>query len=674
MKTMWGLVADTKRGDDVGIPRPKVANGGPNLVMVDPTKDQTARLKQLVVRGRAIHNGDVDRSQDNMLAVSNEGTSVALDPRLVDGNAPAGNKLRAVATKHVERYHQHKDRVYKTYYGSTEDHPTPGALQMIFLNEGVPGGNNRGDFDAYAELKRLMVEGGIPEEKIQFVQDHKKSGKPEALAELFRRSRDGDIAVLIGSSSVAGTGMNAQNRMVSLTHVDLDWGAAQMEQRNGRILRYGNQNGEVEIDVFATKGSLDGWKAGFVASKAEGLIDIQRPEMADSDTRDTVTELDVDYPDYETMEAEIGGNPYMSQLMKARRALRDLEIDQHNEAAERVRRQEALADLTQELADTRAGITRREDALPRIRDVRDTFAMNLGGLSYTERADAAAALHRQVTTQLLEHDRDGMGPWKMLGQFGGLDVAVRTERRADGRLVAHVGFPDLARSDFERGPEDLKKRGAGAGMITRLTNALEKAPALQQADRARMPELDEQIALLQSAQAAADLTPQIEHARARANLLDDIVGRIADLDKLPEIDENDLDKNLPKPVRRKLVEERHQARVPLQAAVDDSVLTLANFDEKFPEPERAENPQEPNAPEQDGVRLSAEEVSETLGQIRPSNANPINPEEPAGHPDSADTGDGDGPDVPLLPPRLAMTPRSMTTPHSRRPTTRVQRR
>ncbi|MFG2865472.1 hypothetical protein [Streptomyces sioyaensis] len=650
MKTMWGLVADTKRADDVGIPRPKVKDGGPNLVMVDPTKDQTARLKKLVARGRAIHQGDVDRSQDNMLAVAGEGTSVALDPRLVDAKAPAGNKLRAVAAKHIERYHQHKDRVYTTYYGSTEDHPTPGALQMIFLNEGVPGGNNRGGFDAYAELKRLMVEGGIPAEKIAFVQDHKKSGKPEELAELFRRSRDGEIAVLIGSSSVAGTGMNAQNRMVSLTHVDLDWGAAQMEQRNGRILRYGNQNAEVEIDIFATKGSLDGWKAGFVASKAEGLVDIQRPEMADSDTRDTVTELDVDYPDYETMEAEIGGNPYMSQLMKARRTLRDLEIDQHNEAAERVRRQEALADLQQELAKTRDGIARREKALPRIRNVRDSFAMNLGGLSYTERSDAAAALHQQVTTQLLEHDRDGIGPWKVLGQFGGLDVGVRTERRADGKLVAHVGFPDLARSDFERGPEDLKKKGAGSGLITRLANALEKAPALQQADRARMPELNEQIALLQSAQAAADFTPQIEHARARANLLDDVVGRIADLDKLPEIDETELDKKLTKTQRTQIVEERREARIPLQAAVGAAVLTLEEFDSKFPEPERSEKPEIPEEqePEKDRVRLSAEEVTQTLDNLRTDGDAPRN--DSADKPETA-AGDGDdgGRDVPPVP-------------------------
>ncbi|MGI5337671.1 helicase-related protein [Streptomyces sp. CA-181903] len=643
MKTMWGLVADTKRADDVGIPRPKIAGGGPNLIMVEPTKDQTARLKGLVARGRAIHNGDVDQSQDNMLAVSNDGTSVALDPRLIDANAPAGNKLAAVAARHVERYHQHKGRVYKTHYspdGSAPDHPVPGALQMIFLNEGVPGTRNRGSFDAYAELKRLMVEGGIPAEKIAFVQDHKKTGKPEELAELFRKARDGEIAVLIGSSSVAGTGMNAQNRMISLTHVDLDWGAAQMEQRNGRAIRYGNQNPEVDIDIFATKGSLDGWKAGFVASKAEGLIDIQRPEMADSDTRDTVTELDVDYPDYETMEAEIGGNPHMSQLMKARRRLKDLEIDQHNEAAERVRRQEALADLHQELAETRDGIARREEALPRIRDVRDSFDMKLGGLSYTERSDAAAALHRQVTTQLLEHNHDGMGPWKILGQFGGLDIGVRTERRPDGKLVAHVGFPDLARSDFERGPEDLKKKGAGSGMITRLTNALDKAPALQEADRARLPELEEQIALLQSAQAAVDLSPQIEHARARANLLDDIVGRIAELDKLPDLDADTLDKKLSKAQRRDLIEERHQDRVPLQAAVDAAVRELKEFDRKFPQPERPEKPEKPEKPEgpepkPDRVRLSATEVSQTLDQLRPDHSgNDKTSEEPVDTPDT----------------------------------------
>ncbi|MEU6755998.1 SNF2-related protein [Streptomyces sp. NPDC046685] len=610
MKTMWGLVADTKRAEDVGIPRPRVKGNAPNLIMVEATPDQKNRLKGLVARGRAIHNGEVTREQDNMLAVSNEGTSVALDPRLIDANAPAGNKLRAVAARHVERYHQHKDRVYKTAYGKNEDHPVPGALQMVFLNEGVPGGKNKGGFDAYAELRDLMVAGGIPAEKIAFVQDAKKSGKPEEVAELFRKARDGEIAVLIGSSSVAGTGMNAQNRMVSLTHVDLDWGAAQMEQRNGRILRYGNQNEEVEIDIFATKGSMDGWKAGFVAAKAEGLVDIQRPEPADGDSSDTVAEITGAEFDYETMEAEIGGNPYMSQLMKARRALRDLEIDQHNEAAERIRRAEALEALQQEAADTRAGITRREEALPRIRPVKgEAFAMTLGGSPYSDRPDAGAALHRQVTTRLLEHDREGMSPWQIIGQFGGLDFGVRTERTEDGKLKAHVGFPDLRNSSFERTPEDLKKRTAGSGMITKLSNALEKAPTLQESDRAKVPELDTQIALLQSAHTAADLTPQIDHARARAYRLEEIVARVTALDAKPELDPEELDKEkYKKNDREKIARERRESRVPLQAAVDEAVAALEQWERENPSPTAAEK-----------VHLTEDEVRDTLARLRPAN-------------------------------------------------------
>ncbi|MFC9280837.1 hypothetical protein, partial [Streptomyces collinus] len=633
MKTMWGLVADTKRADDVGIPRPKVKGGAPNLIMVDATPDQKKRLKGLVARGRAIHNGEVDRSEDNMLAVSNEGTSVALDPRLIDANAPAGLKLKAVADRHVERYHATKDRVYKVAYGSDEDHPVPGALQMIFLNEGVPGGKNKGNFDAYAELKRLMVAGGIPEDKIAFVQDAKKSGKPEDMTELFRRAREGEISVLIGSSAVAGTGMNAQDRMVSLTHVDLDWGAAQMEQRNGRILRYGNMNPEVEIDIFATKGSMDGWKAGFVAAKAEGLVDIQRPEPEDGDSSDVVQEIDGAEFDYETMEAEIGGNPYMSQLMKARRRLKDLEIDQHNEAAERIRRAEALDELRQEAQATRDGIQRREQTLPRIQEAGDRFSMTIGGSPYGERSDAGKALHRQITSRLLEHDREGLSDWHILGQFRGLDFGVRTERDENGKLIAHVGFPDLRHSDFERTADDLGKKNAGSGMITRLSNALDKAPALQESDRAKVPELDEQIALLQSAHAAADLTPQIDHARKRANLLEEIVARVTNLDAKPEIDPDELDKKKYKKHDREMIaKERREEREPLQAAVDEAIAELARWDRENPAPEQ-----------DDSVRLSEDEVRDALARIRPEPSNAPEPgstdrdSEKADEPDAGET-------------------------------------
>src|SRR5690606_40864299 len=128
MKTMWGLAADTKTGDDVGIVRPKLAGGAPELVLVEPTADQRVRLQTLVARGQAIHAGDVTRDEDNMLAVSGEGRAVALDPRLVDAGAPAANKLVTAADIIAAGYHAHKDRTYAVSSRDDTPHPVPGGL------------------------------------------------------------------------------------------------------------------------------------------------------------------------------------------------------------------------------------------------------------------------------------------------------------------------------------------------------------------------------------------------------------------------------------------------------------------------------------------------------------------------------------------------------------------
>ncbi|MEV5049434.1 DEAD/DEAH box helicase family protein [Streptomyces griseoincarnatus] len=157
MKTMWGLAADTKTGDDVGIVRPKLAGGAPELVLVEPTADQRARLQTLVARGQAIHAGDVTRDEDNMLAVSGEGRAVALDPRLVDAGAPAANKLVTAADIIAAGYHAHKDRTYAVSSRDDTPHPVPGGLFFVFCNSGTPGGNNKGGFDLYAELRDLLA-------------------------------------------------------------------------------------------------------------------------------------------------------------------------------------------------------------------------------------------------------------------------------------------------------------------------------------------------------------------------------------------------------------------------------------------------------------------------------------------------------------------------------------
>ncbi|QHC33858.1 hypothetical protein [Streptomyces sp. HF10] len=587
MKTMWGLATDTKTGDEVGIERPKVAGGAPKLVLVEPTADQRTRLQSLVVRGQAIHAGDVTRDEDNMLAVSGEGRAVALDPRLVDANAPAGNKLVEAADIIAAGYHAHKDHTYAVSSRDDTPHPVPGGLFFVFANSGTPGGNNKGGFDLYAELRDLLEARGVPRDMVQFAQEHRT---PERKAEMTRAANNGGIAVLMGSSEVLGTGFNGQNRAYALMHLDQDWTPAMMMQRNARALRPGNQHEEVDIYFLATKGSMDAWQVGLLTSKAEGLRDIQRPPGVGDDDGDTVEEIGASDWDYATMAAEIGGNPYMRQFMEAKLHLQGLEADRRNAAADRVRQMELLGTKEGELAGTRAAIAAREKALPKITETirGDAFRIRIGGREFEKFGEAAPVLRQAVTEAVRAHQREGIGPWKKLGTFGGLDFAVQPEiAHGSGEVRAYIGFPELRHSESRCSVEDLVKSNIGATMLGRLATALEKAEDHQLMDRERLPGLEKEVAVLTAQQEAVNYGPAIEHARRRVELLDGIVGAITERDKIPELTESMLDpKKYPtENSRKKALQENAEKRAPHQANVDAAAAQLAAFDAENPAPE-----------------------------------------------------------------------------------------
>lgn len=587
MKTMWGLAADTKTGDDVGIVRPKLAGGAPKLVLVDPTADQRARLQTLVARGQAIHAGDVTRDEDNMLAVSGEGRAVALDPRLVDAGAPAANKLVTAADIIAAGYHAHKDRTYAVSSHDDTPHPVPGGLFFVFCNSGTPGGNNKGGFDLYAELRDLLAARGVPRDMVQFAQEHHT---PEKKAAMTDAANNGGIAVLMGSSEVLGTGFNGQNRAYALMHLDQDWTPAMMMQRDFRVLRPGNQHEEVNIYFLATKGSMDAWQVGLLTSKAEGLRDIQRPPGEGDDDNDTVEEIGASDWDYATMAAEIGGNPYMRQFMEAKVHLQGLEADRRNAAADRVRQAELLGIKEGELAGTRLAIAARERALPKITaTIRGAaFRIRIGGREFDRFGEAAPVLRQAVTEAVRAHQREGLGAWKKLGTFGGLDFAVQPEiAHGSGEVRAYVGFPELRHSESRCSVEDLVKENFGATMLGRLATALEKAEDQQLMDRERLPGLEQEVAVLTAQQEAVNYGPAIEHARRRVELLDGIVGAITERDKVPELTESMLDpKKYPtEDSRRKALRENAERRAPHQANVDAAVARLAAFDAENPAPE-----------------------------------------------------------------------------------------
>ncbi|MFC9223126.1 hypothetical protein ACFT8W_20775 [Streptomyces hygroscopicus] len=644
MKTMWGLATDTKTGDDVGIVRPKLAGGAPELVLVEPTADQRARLQTLVARGQAIHAGDVTRDEDNMLAVSGEGRAVALDPRLVDANAPAANKLVTAADIIAAGYHAHKDRTYAVSSRDDTLHPVPGGLFFVFCNSGTPGGNNKGGFDAYAELRDLLAARGVPRDMVQFAQDN---ATPEKKAAMSEAANNGGIAVLMGSTEVLGTGFNGQNRAYALMHLDQDWTPASMIQRNGRVIRPGNQHEEVNIYFLATKGSMDAWQVGLLTSKAEGLRDIQRPPGEGDDDNDTVEEIGASDWDYATMAAEIGGNPFMRQFMEAKVHLQGLEADRRNAAADRVRQAELLLAKENELASTQRAIALRDAALPKVTaTIRgDAFQIRVGGRDFDKRGEAGPVLRQAVADALRSHSRLGMGPWTTIGTFGGLDFAVRPQILDSGEIRAHVGFPDLRHSESVCSIGDLANPKFGGTIIGRLATALEKAEDHQLMDRERLPVLEAEITLLAAQHASVDYGPAIEHARRRVELLDAVVGAITERDKLPELTESMLDPERYRTPesRKKAIAERAEQRAPHQAKVDQAAAALAAFDETTPAPELptaptptpppAHGPSEP--PEMSLIRQSVDDwmdgfvngaASRKAGDPRPA---------PAAAPDAA---------------------------------------
>ncbi|MEU4778987.1 hypothetical protein [Micromonospora sp. NPDC023633] len=188
----------------------------------------------------------------------------------------------------------------------------------------------------------------------------------------------------------------------------------------------------------------------------------------------------------------------------------------------------------------------------------------------------------------MQHQTPGTGAWRTLGRFGGLPIAARPEM-TDGQLQVQVGFPDLRHSEATYTVDDLTGDKIGGTMLLRLATALEKAPDHQSLDRQRLPELETEITLLTQQQEAADFTDRIDHARQRANLLDDVVATIAERDTIPELNDGDLDpeKYPTAEVRQQMIARRVTERQPLQAKVDQAIQNLNDFDRDHPAPDSA---------------------------------------------------------------------------------------
>ena len=352
-------VADVKRGDELNLTRPTVNGGGPVTVTVDASRALTGYVGELVERAEQIRSRRVRPEDDNLLAVTGDGRRAALDLRLVGRpNSGEPGKIDACADQVAALYRQHHDHRYLDP-ATGQTHPRAGALQVVFCDIGTPT-NDR--WNVYDDLRHLLIARAVPAGMIRFIHD---AGNDDAKARLFADARNGQIAVLVGSSDKLGVGTNIQQRLIALHHLDAPWRPADLEQREGRILRPGNQNPVVDLYRYVTRGSFDVYMWQTLERKATFLGQLLAARL-DSRTVDDIG--DATALSYGEVKALASGNPLILEkatLEVELSRLRRLTVGWRNEHAAVLKRvtvdEQHLGVLDGQIADVDDALGRRVD-------------------------------------------------------------------------------------------------------------------------------------------------------------------------------------------------------------------------------------------------------------------------------------------------------------------------
>ncbi len=289
LTSLLASVADFYQSDgSMGIPELE----GYNDALIAKTAEFDAFLKNISKRADDVRKGVVSRTEDNMLKITTDGRKAALDMRLVDSNA---------AFTYQSKVARCAENVADIYFKTTSGK----SSQVVFCDSSTP----KKDFNIYMELKERLVMLGVPDEMIAFVHDAETERQRN---KLFSDLRKGNIRILVGSTFKLGLGVNVQDRLVALHHIDVPWRPADMTQREGRILRQGNTNEKVNIYRYITEGSFDAYSWQLLETKQRFITDLlsgSLTQRSGSDIVDTVL-------DYAEVKALAVGNPLIKERVE----------------------------------------------------------------------------------------------------------------------------------------------------------------------------------------------------------------------------------------------------------------------------------------------------------------------------------------------------------------------
>ena len=514
LMSMFKQTADIQTADMLKLPVPK-ANY--HNVVLKPSAYQVEMVKDLSERAERVRNRMVDSSVDNMLLITNDGRKLALDQRLMNPMLPddENGKVSACAKN-----------VFEIWQKTAEQKST----QMVFCDLSTP--HNDGNFNVYDGIRDKLLDMGIPKDQIAYIHNAASEAQKK---ELFGKVRSGEIRVLIGSTQKMGAGTNVQKKLIALHHVDCPWRPSDLQQREGRIIRQGNENPEVEIYTYVTENTFDSYLYQMVEGKQKFIGQVMTSKAPARSAED----IDETALSYAEVKALCTGNPYIKEKMDLDIAVQRLKMLKASHLSQRYALEDKIAKafpdqiaaLEQKISGYKSDIELREaQTMPN----EDGFSsMEVEGTAYIEKKAAGSAL-LAAAHNMTSPDAIPIGMYRGFAMVLSFDTFAKEYRL---NLKGQLSHPISLGTDL-------------FGNIQRIDNML---AGLESDLRQCEAQLDNARVQLSNAKAAVDKPfPQEDELKTKLARLDEL-NILLNLDKREnEIVDGEPDEGEPKEKKREM--------------------------------------------------------------------------------------------------------------------------
>ena len=513
LMSVFKNVADIQTADMLNLPVPEAHY---HNIALKPSEYQKEIVASLAERAEKVRNREVDSSVDNMLLITNDGRKLALDQRLVNPMLPSDPNSKAAKCA---------ENVFEIWRRTADQRST----QMIFCDLSTP--KDDGTFSVYDDVRAKLLELGVPENEIAFIHNAKSETQKK---DLFGKVRSGQVRILLGSTQRMGAGTNCQQKLIALHHLDCPWRPSDLQQREGRIIRQGNENPEVDIYSYVTEGTFDAYLYQLVESKQKFISQI----MTSKSPVRSAEDVDEQALSYAEIKALASGNPMIKEKMDLDIEVSKLKLLKANHLSQRYALEDAISKgFPKQIAEAQARIAGYGADIAAVKENThpnaDGFSpLTLAGVTHADKKEAGAALLTMCQTMLSPEATQ-------VGFYRGLTLELAFDTFAREYRLTMIG---QLRHTVTLGTDVF-------GNLQRMDNALEGLPIKEQTCREQLSNLQTQ---LETAKAEVQKPfPREAELNTKTARLEEL-NTLLNLDhKEPEIVDTEPDEDQRPPERRR---------------------------------------------------------------------------------------------------------------------------